>query len=214
MYLRITFKSNFTAKSIKPCPKTSNFDTCLKQVLEDIKPSLDRGDFGDGFKVASMEPMHQNSMKIMGPDLNISMTDLIVKGATTYKVVSVKSDLQKLSFDLGFLTPKLTYTAKYSVSQKFPVLNADIKGQGNLSGVLSKYRIMCLTMNENNVDLTLDRVHARIRVRFVIVGDQVRLKKVQYKMKIDDGRFKITSLRNVNEKNGESNVVFTEVKLV
>lgn len=30
-------------------------------------------------------------------------------------------------------------------------------------------------------------------------------------MKIDDGKFKISSLRNLNEKNGESNVLFTEI---
>lgn len=45
----------------------------------------------------------------------------------------------------------------------------------------------------------------------MIIGDQIRLKKVQYKMKIDDGKFKISSLRNLNEKNGESNVLFTEI---
>lgn len=84
--------------------------------------------------------MYQSSMKITGPELNISMSDLHVKGGTTYKVLSVKSDLQKLYFDVGLVTPQLTYTAKYSVSQKFPVLNADIKGQGDLSGVLSEYR--------------------------------------------------------------------------
>lgn len=83
--------------------------------------------------------MYQASMKITGPELNISMSDLYVKGSTTYKVLSVKSDLQKLYFDMNFITPQCTYTAKYSVSQKFPVLNADIKGQGDLSGVLSEY---------------------------------------------------------------------------
>lgn len=67
---------------------------------------------------------------------------------------------------------------------------------------------------KNNNELPLDRVHGRIRVRFVIIGDQIKLKKVQYKMKIDDGRFKISSLRNLNEKIGESNALFTEVKLV
>lgn len=138
IYEKKSNESNLAAKSIKPCPNAKNFDTCLKQVVEDVKPSLNKGDFGDGFKTTPMEPMYQKSMKIVGPDLNISMSDLNVRGSTTYKVVSVKSDLAKLYFDLGFLTPQLTYTAKYSMSQKLPVLNADVKGQGELSGVLSK----------------------------------------------------------------------------
>lgn len=59
-------------------------------------------------------------------------------------------DLQNLYFDLDFLTPKLTYTSQYSVSQKLPILNIELRGYGEQSGVLSKniacVFILCLDM--------------------------------------------------------------------
>lgn len=50
-----------------------------------------------------------------------------------------RPDFEKLQFDVGLLTPQLTYTSKYSLSQKFATLNVDVKGKGDLSGVLSEY---------------------------------------------------------------------------
>lgn len=84
------FSKQSTAKVIKPCPKNQNFETCLNQVLEHIKPYLDKGDFGEGFKFTSINPIFLESMKIISPDLNISMSNMNLKGATNYKLQTAK----------------------------------------------------------------------------------------------------------------------------
>lgn len=110
-----------------------------------------------------MEPIFIDLMQITGSELNINMTNLYVKGATTYKVGTIKwvffydyvfylfivckyffkqlfrADFGKLQFDITLQTPQLTYTSQYSLSQRFPALNVDVKGKGDLSGVLSEY---------------------------------------------------------------------------
>lgn len=43
--------------------------------------------------------------------------------------------------------------------------------------------------------------------------DYIRLKRLQFKMKIDDGRFKISSLSNAND-GGASSPLFTEVCMI
>lgn len=78
------------ASVIQPCSSSSGPDACISNVLERIKSSLAKGDFGQGYVTPQMEPMFIDLMQITGPELNINMTNLYVKGATTYKVVSVK----------------------------------------------------------------------------------------------------------------------------
>uniref|UniRef100_A0A336M337 CSON008823 protein n=1 Tax=Culicoides sonorensis TaxID=179676 RepID=A0A336M337_CULSO len=178
---------------IQPCSTTQNTNACIENVLEAIKTGLAKGDFGQGYKTPQMEPMFIDLMQIAGPELNINMTNLYVKGATTYKVVSLKSDFDKLQFDVGLFTPQLTYTSQYSLSQKFSTLNVDVKGDGDLSGILSG-------------------VNSKFRIKFTHKGDRVELKKVQYKMKIDNGKFKISSLSNKNNGIGSGNsAIFTEI---
>lgn len=49
-------------------------------------------------------------------------------------------------------------------------------------------------------------------MKFKLNGSRVELKKVQYKMKIDNGRFKISSLSNTNDGIGSGNSqLFTEI---
>lgn len=75
---------------IKPCPQTDEFKSCLQGVFESIRDGLAKGDFGEGYVTPRMEPMFLDLMQITGPELNINMTNLYVKGPTTYKVVNIK----------------------------------------------------------------------------------------------------------------------------
>lgn len=75
---------------IQPCSITQNTNACIEEILERIKPSLAKGNFGQGYITPQMEPIFIDLMQITGPELNINMTNLYVKGATSYKVVSLK----------------------------------------------------------------------------------------------------------------------------
>lgn len=58
--------------------------------MENIKPNLAQGNFGLGYETPPMEPIFEDLLEISGNELNINMTNVYTKGATTYKVTSVK----------------------------------------------------------------------------------------------------------------------------
>ncbi|XP_063703667.1 uncharacterized protein LOC134833315 [Culicoides brevitarsis] len=184
------FSSASLPRSIRTCPADKNFDNCLKQVLEEIKPNLVTGDFGDGFKVIAGSPIVFPSLTI--PEVGITLSNMQFTGATNFKVLNLKSDLQKLEFDLTLLTPQTVVQSKYEIKQKLPALNVDLHGNGDIHIIFNK-------------------MHSRMRVRFMVVGDRIKLKKVQYKLKIDDARFNIDSLKNLSDKTGQSSKLFTEI---
>jgi len=131
-------------RTLKSCPRSSDFEGCLRELLQDIKPYLAQGNFGPGLVTPQMEPIYEPLLAITGPELNINMTNLYTKGATTYKVTSIKPDFQKLQIDIGLLTPMLSYTSQYSLSQKFSGINIAVKGTGDIEGLFSKYRLRAL----------------------------------------------------------------------
>lgn len=80
----------FVASVIQNCPQSKNFESCLTEVMESIKPNLAAGDFGPGYKTPPMEPIYDKLLSIVSPELNINLTDLYTKGATTYQVTTIK----------------------------------------------------------------------------------------------------------------------------
>lgn len=58
-----------------------------------------------------------------------------------------------------------------------------------------------------------ERIHSKIRVKFSVEDrggvKYVKLKKAQYKLRIEDGRFRISSLSNLGD--AKSSELFTEI---
>lgn len=58
--------------------------------MEAIKPNLAAGNFGPGLQTPRMEPIFDELLAITSPELNINLTNLYTKGATTYQVTTIK----------------------------------------------------------------------------------------------------------------------------
>lgn len=58
--------------------------------MENTKPYLAKGDFGEGFLVAKMEPLYIRRLGMVSHDVNTTISDLLVTGATDFKVTKVK----------------------------------------------------------------------------------------------------------------------------
>lgn len=80
----------FTAASIKKCPRNTNLEKCAEQLLDQIRPLLASGDFGNGVHVPSLEPLFLEKLALDGPELNVSLTNLMIAGPSKYQVKSVK----------------------------------------------------------------------------------------------------------------------------
>lgn len=88
----IYFCHLFTASSITPrCPvKSPNWGQCISTAIENAKPYLAKGDFGEGFVVPKMEPLYIKRLGMVSHDVNTTISDLIVTGASDFKVTKIK----------------------------------------------------------------------------------------------------------------------------
>lgn len=86
------FCYSFTASSITPrCPvKLPNWGDCIMTAIENTKPYLAKGDFGEGFIVPKMEPLYIKRLGMVSHDVNTTISDLIVTGASDFKVTKIK----------------------------------------------------------------------------------------------------------------------------
>lgn len=73
-----------------------------------------------------------------------------------------RPDFQKLQFDIGLLTPRFSYTSKYSLSQKFNGLNVHVRGDGDMNGVFGK------------------QIHAKLRNLVRWIGQLIQLVKIGF----------------------------------
>lgn len=67
-----------------------DFNSCLMDVLYRIKPNLASGDFGNGVKVSSLEPLFTEMITVDTPELKINMSDSTLLGSTDFVLTSVK----------------------------------------------------------------------------------------------------------------------------
>lgn len=90
--LHIFFCYSFTASSITPrCPvKSQKWGQCIINAIENTKPYLAKGDFGEGFVVPKMEPLYIKRLGMVSHDVNVTISDLIVTGASDFKVTKIK----------------------------------------------------------------------------------------------------------------------------
>ncbi|XP_063697786.1 protein takeout-like [Culicoides brevitarsis] len=160
---------------ISKCHLDGNLEKCAEQIINRIRPNVASGDFGNGVKVPSLEPLLLNKLVINTPELNVTLRNLVVSGPSSYQVKSVKIDPAKLSFNIKTYTPLYSFTALYNIRLKLGLI--DIQGEGDMKG-----------------DLMGLNIH--LRVQMAKQGNIVKLQKVQNRVKIDKGRFNFNNLFN------------------
>lgn len=70
--------------------KSPNWGQCIKTAIENAKPYLAKGDFGEGFVVPKMEPLYIKRLGMVSHDVNTTISDLIVTGASDFTVTKIK----------------------------------------------------------------------------------------------------------------------------
>lgn len=80
----------FAAPSIRKCDRNVNLEKCAEQLLDELRPLFATGDFGNGVKVPSLEPLYLDKLALDGPELNVSLSNLVISGPSKYQVKGVK----------------------------------------------------------------------------------------------------------------------------
>ncbi|CAH1399272.1 unnamed protein product [Nezara viridula] len=115
---------------IKVCKRNDpKIDKCIINSIETIRPQLIKGI--PELDVPALEPLVIDKIAVSegGPFRAIG-TDVTIKGASNFEIKDLKSDVDKLQFQVAIYIPFLTFDATYDVNAK--ILQLNVKGKGPL----------------------------------------------------------------------------------
>lgn len=96
--------------------------------IEIIKPNLKTGDFGNGFKIDPLEPLKIADINIERPGLTVSLTDILVNGATNFKISKLRINTDQFKVDVIVEVPRLEAKGNYKLNMMIGVIA--LKGEG------------------------------------------------------------------------------------
>ncbi|KFB38976.1 hypothetical protein ZHAS_00006505 [Anopheles sinensis] len=190
LYSRVTFTAlvlivylggSFGAfpPSIKICSRNDpELSRCFVESINDLKPRLATGKISDDFQIPPMEPLALSNVNMdRGAEFKATFSELLVSGASQFRIDNLKANLETLVFDFNLFLPKLSFKGKYNLNIKLLLLN--IAGTGDLKGVF-----------ENS--------HARVKVlweKYIKNGKEyLRIKKLLVRIQIENGQFDMKDL--------------------
>lgn len=125
---------------IKPCKRTDpEIDKCIENTIEGLRRKLAEGIPELG--APPMEPLKLQQVRLLrgptGARLDINLTDIEVRGPSTFKVRDLKSNVDELTFIFKVSFNKLSFRGKYSIDARLLLLR--LAGSGDLTGDFTGY---------------------------------------------------------------------------
>ncbi|CAH1399270.1 unnamed protein product [Nezara viridula] len=150
-------------------------DQCIIESIEDLKPRLAKGI--PELNVPSLEPLHLPEIAISkGVNFRASGTDLIVKGASKFKITKFKADIENINYHIGLHIPQLKYVANYDVNMK--LLSLILKGRGPMQANTTDVEAVALLKGHK------EQRHGKTYVKFDSLD--LKLKWKRYHVKLEN----------------------------
>uniref|UniRef100_A0A182NEN7 Uncharacterized protein n=1 Tax=Anopheles dirus TaxID=7168 RepID=A0A182NEN7_9DIPT len=166
---------------LRACPRNStDLNQCIIDVVNELRPRLATGDFGENFTITSLEPIKIDRLTIeRGENFKANFTNFRISGATHEKtgfiVKKLKTDLPTRQINATLLLPKLQVNSKYSL--KMSILVLQINGDGDLQVNLTDTKVsLKLTFYTEMVD-------GEEYFRFNPIGLKVKFGKARFYLK-------------------------------
>ncbi|XP_066140955.1 circadian clock-controlled protein daywake-like [Euwallacea fornicatus] len=130
---------------IKVCRRNDpNLAQCIINSIEYLRPKLKEGI--PELNVPSIEPLPLNEIKLRsGPNqarINANITNLLVHGPSDFKIIDLKTDLQKTRFVAQFTIPNLHFEGDYDIDMN--ILFLKYQGKGPIRGNFTNYVFNCI----------------------------------------------------------------------
>ncbi|KFB38977.1 hypothetical protein ZHAS_00006516 [Anopheles sinensis] len=164
---------------IKVCSRNDpELSRCIIESVNDLKPRLATGKISGDFQIPPLEPLALSTVNMdRGAEFKATFSDLIVSGASKFRIDNLQANLETLIFDFNIFLPKLTFKGKYDLKIKLLFLN--VAGAGDLTG-----------QTEN--------IYARVKVvceKYIKNGKEyIRVKKQLVRIQIENGQFDLKDL--------------------
>ncbi|XP_055637929.1 uncharacterized protein LOC129776364 [Toxorhynchites rutilus septentrionalis] len=158
-----------------------NFEQCVKQVVERIRPNVAVGNFGEDQPSAPpLEPLWVKQMAIdHGPGFRVKLTNVTIEGSGAFEIRRVKLNVDEKQFNVSVKLPRMLVSGQYALDMQMPLLR--ISGQGDFN-------------------LILNNTIANMRMRYYLEqeketgGESVQFQPIQLKLKFDKGKFNLKNL--------------------
>lgn len=137
--IAVSGQQKFSSTKLQACWQEDKtmFDTCLQNFIQGLN-----ADFKTGIKelgVQVLDPMHISNINFQETASIVQIAavfkDVIVRGASEYKIVNVTSNRPQKQIKIDITIPELKINGNYDISGS--VLLLPIKGQGTFWVVLS-----------------------------------------------------------------------------
>ncbi|XP_046420967.1 circadian clock-controlled protein daywake-like isoform X1 [Neodiprion virginianus] len=155
---------------IVPCKKSNpNLDRCITETIESLRERLAEGIPELG--APALEPLQLENVRLLrgpvGARLDVNLTNMEVRGPSTFKVHNLKSNLDKNSFTFRVAFDRLTFRGKYQMDARVLLLRLAGKGDvtGNFTGYSSDVVLRGHKVVRNEVEyLNFERMKLKIKI--------------------------------------------------
>ncbi|CRK99074.1 CLUMA_CG011933, isoform A [Clunio marinus] len=127
--------------SIKVCHRSSpNLVECVRNSIENIRPVLKTGDFGDGFRIDPIEPLDIQEIVIQrGPDFYVRQYNLKAFGAVNFQLKKLRASFNPLKIEGIIEVPQIDANGLYDLDMKLGPLH--LKGQGKVNAHINRLKL-------------------------------------------------------------------------
>lgn len=118
--------------SIKVCHRNDpQISDCIIKSIQHLQPRLATGDLGEGITIPKIEPFSIKSVQIgQTREFRINLKNVIVRGASSFKIEKLRANLDELKVDVIVTFPKLDINSNYDLTIKLFGQNLDNRGDG------------------------------------------------------------------------------------
>ncbi|XP_026675638.1 uncharacterized protein LOC108632641 isoform X2 [Ceratina calcarata] len=169
---RVNGNCDYKRKSpyIKPCKKSDpDINNCIVKTIDELRPKLASGI--PELDAPAIEPLNLKEVHLIrgpvGAKLEINVTDLRVRGPSTFRVQNLTSDVENVVFTFRVLFDKLSFKGKYQIDAT--VLLLKLRGQGNITGTFTDYASDVLLkadkiQRDNDTYLHFEKMKLKLRI--------------------------------------------------
>ncbi|XP_052895435.1 uncharacterized protein LOC128302610 isoform X3 [Anopheles moucheti] len=157
LLLAVNYSGAVFPTVLRACPRNStDLNQCIIDVVNELRPRLATGDFGENFTITPLEPIKIDRLKIeRGDNFKANFTNFRISGVTHEKtgfvVKKLKTDIDNRQINVTLLLPKLQVNSKYSL--KMSILVLQINGDGDVQVNLTDTKVsLKLTFYTEMVD--------------------------------------------------------------
>lgn len=116
-----------------------NYSACVKDSIEQLRPYLKNGDFGEGFKVDGIDPIAIDDFTVDKQGIHAVITNLVAYGSSNFIIDRFRMDVENSYIDTIVTIPRVEALGNYKINLGRTLLN--VRSSGRIKNTLSNLKV-------------------------------------------------------------------------